>query len=297
MSEPNTYLSTKGITHDYGGGKGAIDISFDVRPGEIVGFIGPNGAGKTTTMRMIMGFIKLQAGSISMFGNPINSEADLLVAQNNVGYLPADNLYYSGYSTEKLLKYANKLYGKDVGTKGAEIAKELDLDTKSEIKKLSSGNQRKVGVVASIVHDPKLVILDEPTTGLDPLIQQKVLSQLEKVKANGGSVFLSSHLLSEVEQICDRIIMIKDAKIILADSTVNILQKAHRKFRIPDYSEILNSEIEKVKNGANIRMLGDEAVIYVKDPKPILQILMKHDISEFYLEKPSLEEMFLNEYQ
>lgn len=291
-----TILETSDLTHDYGDGVGAIDISLKVNPGEIVGFIGPNGAGKTTTMRMIMGFISAHSGHYSLFGNKINTEADLISAMPSIGFLPAETKYYNGFNGIKLLKYVDSFYKDDTFSYGKELANRLHLDLKKKVSNLSTGNQRKLGVVLSMMHKPELVILDEPTSGLDPLVQQTVLEMLDDVEERGGAVFLSSHVLTEVEQVCDRIVMIKEGKIILQDSTDSILAKALRRFKIRDLNQKLKQQIEKLDTVDSVKDQGIDTLIYVTETKEALEFLLKNGITEFYLEKPNLEEMFLHQY-
>jgi ABC-2 type transport system ATP-binding protein len=292
-------LRASGLSKNYGMHRGAFGVSLEVGSGEIVGFIGPNGAGKTTTIRMLMGFVKPNKGEVRLFGKQIQSEADMLDAKQHIGFLPSETEYYKSFTPRKMFRYAAQL----VGRNGAdfqlalELSAELEVELDTPIKKLSTGNQRKVGVVLALMHNPKLVVLDEPTSGLDPLVQRKVLKLLERVKQAGGGVFLSSHILAEVEQVCDRILMIKDGEIVISGNTWDILESASKKFRIPDPDNQHKQALEKLQGVEKTIDIGNETMLYTKDTEPVIAYLYKHKIFNYYLERPTLEEMFLEKYE
>ena len=293
----NLLLKANSLTKEYAPGKGAIDINLEVGPGEIVGFIGPNGAGKTTTMRMLMGFITPQSGTFELLGHCVNSNEDLVPLFNYISFLPSDPQFYPDFTPKQLFKYSCGVIGKNNMDKAVELSRLFDLDINTKFKNLSQGNKTKVGVVNALFHEPKLVVLDEPTSGLDPLIQQKVLGELEKVRERGDSVFLSSHVLSEVEQITDRIYMIKDAQITLEDSTKAILDKALKKFELIDPPKSLAEKVEKMDEVKKSRTLDGRTFIYVEDTQPVLELLNTEKFYNFFLQRTSLEEMFLDKYE
>lgn len=286
-------LQTHELTKDFGSDRGAIGINIQINPGEIVGFVGPNGAGKTTTINMLTGLIHRDSGDYWLFGNQISSLKDLQHAFAKIGFLPSEPAFYPMTSLQ-LFDYAEKLYGEELTTRALGLSDILELDVKRPIRNLSLGNRKKAGIVQALMHNPQLVIMDEPTSGLDPLIQQRVLEMLKQVRAAGGAVFLSSHTLSEVESVCDRIIMIKSSRIIIQDTTKNILNRALKKFRINALPPKLLPALQKLAVRAD-NQRGD-LVLYTQNVKPILDLLHQQNIYNFYLERTSLEEMFLAEY-
>jgi ABC-2 type transport system ATP-binding protein len=297
MLMSTTYLQTKDLTKDYGRGRGAIDINIEINPGEIVGFIGPNGAGKTTTMRLVMGMIKPDAGEVTLFGKPITNFTDIDEIIHRIGFLSGEVNFYGAMSSKQLFAYAGKIYGKDFSARARELSEQLDLDQNKPFKYMSLGNKKKVGIIHALLHSPDLIILDEPTSGLDPLIQQKVLNLLKEARKEGKAVFLSSHVLSEVQQICDRIIMIKDSKIIMQDDTKSILAKAVKIFRITDLSDKLENELKQLKDVKDIQKTKQEVLIYATDPAHVIEALVANKRYDFYIERTSLEDMFLAEYK
>ena len=292
----STILKTENITKDYGEGRGAIDISIEIKSKEIVGFIGPNGAGKTTTLSMLTHLITPNYGSYSLFNKKIESEADYLSVADKIGSLPSEGGLYESLTARKLLTYAASLYDCSVDQID-ELASNFKLDLDKKIRNLSLGNKRKVGLIQSLLHNPKLLILDEPTSGLDPLIQKQVLEIIRKVKERGGAVLLSSHNLAEVESICDRVIMIKAGKIIFSGKTIEILKKSLKRFRIENVSKEVYREVEKLESVKRIEYIADDVIAYVDDPREILEYLRKKNNYNFYLERPTLEEAFSEYYQ
>ncbi|MFW5720206.1 MAG: ABC transporter ATP-binding protein [Candidatus Dojkabacteria bacterium] len=293
----NTVISTKDLTKDYGKGRGAIDITFSVYPGEIVGFIGPNGAGKSTTMRLIMGYSAPDRGSVSLFDKTIHSERDLNSVIGDIGFFPSEGGLYEYLTPKELFTYSSQLYGKNYNARALEMAEVIKLDVDKQIKKLSFGNKKKTGLIYALMHSPKLVILDEPTAGLDPLIQQEILKFLKGVRDQGGSVFLSSHVLAEVQSVCDRVIMIKDSKIILEDSTENILRKAVNIITLQNPDPQVVEGLSALPVVKKTEQKGIEFMVYVEENKPVIDFLVRHNVYDFYLKKPSLENMFLEYYE
>jgi len=293
----STYLQTKNLTKDYGRGRGAIDINIEINSGEIVGFIGPNGAGKTTTMRLIMGMIKQDAGEVTLFNKPITNFTDIDEVIARIGFLSGEVNFYGAMTAKQLFAYASEIYGHDYSNRADELSTELDLDQNRQFKYMSLGNKKKIGIIHALLHNPDLIILDEPTSGLDPLIQQKVLNLLKNAREEGKAVFLSSHVLSEVQQVCDRIIMIKDARIIMQDDTKAILAKAVKIFRLTDVPEKLQQQLAKLEGVRDVQQAGHEITIYATNPAPVIEALVANKRYDFYLERTSLEDMFLAEYK
>ena len=210
MSEQAIVLNE--LTKHYGKHRGINNLSFSVNQGEFFGFIGPNGAGKSTTIRTLMGLIRPTGGSASIFDLDCHSKASVIA--RDVGYLPSENSYYENMKVRELLQYTADLYGMDCKTKMKELADRLNLDLSRKIADLSLGNKKKVGIVSAIMTSPKLIIMDEPTSGLDPLIQQAFYDILKEENSRGATVFFSSHVLSEVQKLCDRVAILNEGQLI-----------------------------------------------------------------------------------
>lgn len=294
MSE--TYLKTTSLTKEYLPGKGAIDINIEIKPDEIVGFIGPNGAGKTTTMRMIMNLTEPDSGEYSLFDKKIEKEEDFLNAVKKIGFLPAEGGLYNNFTPEQLFKYSSELNNDGGYKKAMEMCEALHLESYRKIKELSTGNRRKIGIILTMMHPTKLLILDEPTVGLDPLIQMQIVEALKEFKKQNGSILLSSHVMSEVESVCDRIIMIKDGHIILKEDTQKLLKTARRIIKIDNLTKKHIEIIQKFKSLEKLENNNGLTLIYTKEPKEIIDYLTKNDIYNFWIERPTLEEMFIHYY-
>ncbi|NMB01337.1 MAG: ATP-binding cassette domain-containing protein, partial [Firmicutes bacterium] len=187
----------------YGKQRGIEDVTFSVKQGEIFGFIGPNGAGKSTTIRTLLALIYPTSGTATIFGKDCIKEAPVIA--QDIGYLPSETFFYENMKVRDLLKYAETLYKKDCSKRIDELTSRLNLDVTRKIRDLSFGNKKKVGIVAGLLHSPKLLILDEPTSGLDPLMQQTFFDILREENQKGATILFSSHILSEVQKMCDRI--------------------------------------------------------------------------------------------
>jgi ABC-2 type transport system ATP-binding protein len=296
MKQKKTYIKLENISKIYHTGQGIFDVSFEVFPSEIVGFIGPNGAGKSTTMRVIMGLTRKNKGSLSLFDQPINSEADLQKIMPKLGYLPAEGGLYENITPKRLFNYSASLYKKNLKSEMKKYSEILKLSINTKINQLSLGNKKKVGILQALMHNPKLLILDEPTSGLDPLTQQEIFKMIKEVKRKGGSVLLSSHNLSEVQSVCDRIIMIKQGKIIYTGDIEEILEKAVKVIRVSNLKERIEDKLADLPTVRKMQEIGSETVFYTVDTKPIIDYLISKNIYDFYVERPTLEERFLDFY-
>lgn len=229
-------IALNGLTKNYGKHRGISDLSFSVNAGEIFGFIGPNGAGKSTTIRTLMGLIRPTGGSATIFGLDCQTQASEIA--KNVGYLPSEDSYYENMKVHQLLQYTADLYGMDCWSKVNDLAARLDLDLYRRISDLSLGNRKKVGIVSALITSPKLVIMDEPTSGLDPLIQQVFYEILAEENRRGTTIFLSSHVLSEVQRLCDRVAILKDGQLVGIQSIKKLRESGYKKVSVTAKSAI-----------------------------------------------------------
>lgn len=288
-------LEVKSLSKDYGRGRGAFDVSFELLSGRVVGFIGPNGAGKSTTLNMISGFIKPDSGSMKLFDTTYDWHS-VNKLYKRIGVLRAEVAFDPDLSARRIFAQNSFLLGMDLKNRWIELSELLDLDLNKPFKKLSLGNKKKVGVIDCLLHEPEVVIMDEPTSGLDPLIQYKVMSLLRQRAEKGGAVLLSSHTLSEVQSFCDDIIMIKDGKVILSGQTSTILRQSQRRFVVNGLSEVLLNRIKRERLINNFEIVGGQSVLYSADYTKLMQMLVHNEIFDFYVERPTLEETFTEMY-
>jgi ABC-2 type transport system ATP-binding protein len=288
-------LSTSNLSKDYGNGKGAFEISIAIEAGEIVGFIGPNGAGKSTTINMCSGLIRPTEGSFQLFDQDVTYQ-NIHKFYPQIGLLLSEVNFDKNLTPQDIFQENQTLLGINCTARWKELATLFQVDLKKSFGSLSFGNRKKIGIINAIMHNPKLIILDEPTSGLDPLVQQHFMNVLKDLAKSGSAILLSSHVLSEVQAFCQRIIMIKSGKIILEDTTQSILNKAARLFRIKNIEESLLSQIQAVAAITKIQQEVDETLLYTTEFEKVLKFLIEQDFYDFFLERPSLEEMFLELY-
>jgi ABC-2 type transport system ATP-binding protein len=291
-------IETTKLTKYYGKSRGIVDLDMTVREGEIYGFIGPNGAGKSTTIRTLLGLIHPTSGSATVFGKDITKFGPEI--RQDVGYLPSEVFYYDDMRAIDLLKYSASFYGKNskaIEKRIRELADLLDLDLKKKIDDLSYGNKKKVGIIQGLAHEPKLIILDEPTGGLDPLIQQQFFHLVKEQNQQGATVLFSSHILSEVQKLCDRVAIIKDGSIIKVEEIKTLLENATKRFKLemagpPDASAF---NIEGVSDLAAEN--HSVSFLFRGHINQITKILAEQDLVDFLVEEPDLEEIFLHYYE
>ncbi|MDF2858367.1 MAG: transporter [Neobacillus sp.] len=288
-------IEIKRLTKYYGKSRGIIDVSFDVEQGEIFGFIGPNGAGKSTAIRTLLSLIYPTSGSATIFGKDCIRFAPEIAKE--VGYLPSEVFYYDKMKVIDLLKYSASFYKKDCSKRIEELALIMDLDLKKRIEDLSFGNKKKVGIVQSLLHEPKLLILDEPTSGLDPLMQQKFFDLLLEENKKGATIFLSSHVLSEVQRLCSRVAIIKEGKIIKLEKMSDLTEDNYKKIRIETREEI-GKDYFVLGGVSNLEVAGKKASFLFKgNINVILKKLSDVEILNIWIEEPSLEEIFMHYYE
>lgn len=284
-------ISTHNLTKYYGKSRGIIDLNLDIPEGEIFGFIGPNGAGKSTTIRTLLGLIKPTSGSARIFDKDIISEKEAILS--GIGYMPSEAMFYSGMRVEDIIRMSASLHKKDCVTQSKELCDRLQLDVRKKVDELSLGNRKKVSIVCALQHNPKLYILDEPTSGLDPLMQKEFFSLLEERHKEGATIFLSSHVLSEISRYCSRAAIIREGKLIAQD-TVEALSARTNARRIT-----LNGTTHVPQlNGIKDTVPGDNSVsfLFQGDIKELLSELSRLPLTDLTVTEPDLEEIFMHFY-
>lgn len=289
-------LKTIELTKDYGMGRGALDINIDLKEGEIIGFLGPNGAGKTTTMKLIMNLAVADKGSVEMFGETMDSESTRLKHIDKIGFLPGEPSFYD-VRIESVLNYSAKLSG--LNTKRVkELAERYELDITKKFSQLSLGNKKKVGIVNCFLNNPTLLILDESSNSLDPIIQSRLFEDILAVREKGGSVLLSSHILNEVEKIADTIVMIKDARIVTTATRKEVLSNDHRKILVEDIPKDLLLKLKKLDHVSLFKNVGHEDYEFLTtSAKEVISLFVENNYFSFFVAKLTLEEIFLKNYK
>ncbi|MGI8313752.1 ABC transporter ATP-binding protein [Halobacillus mangrovi] len=283
------------LTKMYGKSKGVSDISFEVEEGEIFGFIGPNGAGKSTTIRTLLGLIHPTSGGATIFGKDITTAGPEIAA--DIGYLPSEVFYYDNMKVIDLLNYSASFYKKDCSQRIKELAELLDLDLKRKIEDLSLGNKKKVGIIQGLLHEPKLLILDEPTSGLDPLMQQKFFNLLREENEKGVTILFSSHILSEVQRLCDRVAIIKDGEIVQVERISVLKEKNHKSFKIEPKGE-LDLETFDLPGVTDLKWEHHGIrFLYQGDINTMMKKIAEVEIANVWIEEPDLEEIFMHYYE
>lgn len=287
-------IEVKHLTKYYGRSRGIVDVSFDVAEGEIFGFIGPNGAGKSTTIRLLLSLIYPTSGEARIFGKDCIKFGPEVRQQ--IGYLPSEVFYYQGMKVLELLKYSAGFYKKDCTKRIYELADLMELDLNRRIDDLSYGNKKKVGIVQGLLHQPKLIILDEPTSGLDPLMQQKFFNLIREENTNGATVFFSSHILTEVQRMCDRVAIIKEGSIINVQDIKTLQKDNYKKIRISadalDEKPFLMEGVSGLESSD-----GELSFFYKGDINAIMKRISDKTISDVTIEDLTLEEIFMHYYE
>ena len=283
-------IKTTGLTKYYGKARGIIDLNLNVPEGEFFGFIGPNGAGKSTTIRTLLGLISPSSGSAEMLGMDMVKERQKIL--EGVGYLPSEAVFYPGMRVRDVLKLSAGLRKKDCREEAARLCERLELDTARKVEELSFGNRKKVAIVCALQHRPRLLVLDEPTSGLDPLMQREFFSILRERNREGTTVFLSSHVLSEIQRNCRRAAIIREGRLIACDS-VEALSKTNAK-RVTVHGEL---DIEKLPGVRDIQPLdGGASFLFGGDINALVGQLAACRLTDLSVAEPDLEEIFLHYY-
>lgn len=292
-------ISTKDLTKYYGSTRGIERVNLEVKEGEIFGFIGPNGAGKSTTIRTLLGLLKPTSGSATIFGKDIVRQGPEI--REEVGYLPSEVFYYDNMRVIDLLRYSASFYRtksrKEIEDRMHELAKLLDLDLKKKIDDLSYGNKKKVGIIQGLQHSPKLIILDEPTGGLDPLMQKTFFDLIRNEHERGATILFSSHILAEVQKLCDRVAIIKEGRIVRVESIQSLRRNSYAKVRL-ELAAPINKTWLKLPGISNLE-IGPRQVsfLYRGDINAITKLVGGMKLASVWIEEPELEEIFMHYYQ
>jgi len=281
------------LTKYYGKLLALDNLSLNIKKGEIFGFIGPNGAGKSTTIRSIMNLINKTKGNILINGKEFDK--DDIETKKIIGYLPSEIHLYDDYTVKEILDYHETFYNKNIHKRRTELVQRLKLDESKKIEDLSLGNSKKLGIVLAFMHNPKILILDEPTSGLDPIMQEEFYDLLKEEKKKGTTIFYSTHILSEISKICDRVGIIKDGELLKIE-TVNEMRNKNL-----TYVTIESKDINDILKSLNIETIFKENnTIKFKNtfvPDMLLKELSKYKIDKILIEEATLEDVFLHYYK
>ena len=294
----NYAIQVKDLEKFYGKVHALRGVDLEVKSGEVYGFLGPNGAGKTTAIRCMLDLIRPQAGSISVLG--LNPQEEPVAIKARVGYLPGELQVDENMTARQVFRFFNRLRGNRSDWSFIEkLSERLKLELRTPIKNFSKGNKQKVGVVQALMHKPKLLLLDEPTGGLDPLMQQEVLRMLAEAKANGATVFFSSHIISEVQAVADRVAIIRDGIIVEVAETATLLNRSMRQVRIRFQQPTDAEELYKLP-GVELIAKDDSMGVSLQvegQMDALIKTLAKYPVNDFETERASLEDIFLAFYE
>ena len=291
--ENKVMLEINNLKKYYGKIRGVEDVSLKIKSGEVYGFIGPNGAGKSTTIKAIMNLINKTSGIIKIDGKENNK--DDLKLKEMIGYLPSEINLYDDLTVKEILNFHASFYKKDITKRRKELIEILRLDETKKIEDLSLGNLKKLGIVLALMHEPKILLLDEPTSGLDPIMQNVFYNLLLEEKKKGITILYSTHILSEVSKICDRIGFIKEGKIIEEDTVENIEKNSIT------YLTIESSEIQKIKEELNLKVIYESGnlvkLLNSLKPNEVMNKISKYKIDKLLIEEVTIEDLFIEYYK
>lgn len=289
-------VETRGLTKTYGRrGRGVRDVDLEVREGEVFGFLGPNGAGKTTTIRTLLGFLRPTSGDAEVLGMDVRRRSVAIRA--SVGNLPGEFTLEDRMTGWGLLRFFARLRGMgDLGY-ARELAGRLDADLGRPMRRLSRGNKQKVGLIQAMFHRPELLILDEPTGGLDPLVQEEFLDIVREVREEGRTVFFSSHNLAEVERVCDRVGIIREGRLVATETTDGLINKSFRRMSLTFRGPVDPEPFRRLDGVEGFRADGARMSFEVHEgPDAVVKLAACHELVDMTYERPSLEEIFLAYY-
>ena len=287
-------IEIRQLTKDYGNNRGIFDVSLSVKKGEVFGFLGPNGAGKSTTIRHLMGFIQADQGSCQI--NGLDCLRDHARIQQALGYLPGEIAFMDDMTGLEFIKFMAKMKGMTDLTKAYELMERFELNPQGKIKKMSKGMKQKIGIICAFMHDPELLILDEPSSGLDPLMQNRFIELVLEEKQRGKTIFMSSHIFEEIERTCDRTAMSKDGRLISIEELQTLKASKHKTYQITFATQELVEQF--MDEGFECKQVESNVIKVVPRNKLnyLLATLSRYDIIDLDITKPTLEELFLHFY-
>lgn len=283
-------IETKSLSKYYGDVRGIHDINLSVEEGEFFGFIGPNGSGKSTAIRTLLGLIKPTNGTAKVLQKDIQSQQTAILQE--IGYMPSEAMFYNGMRVKDVLKLSAKLHGKDCTAEAVTLCARLKLDVHKKVETLSLGNRKKVSIVCALQHRPSLYILDEPTSGLDPLMQKEFFTILTERHKEGATIFLSSHVLTEIQQYCERAAIIRNGEIIACDTTENLAKTTAKKISLKGISSM-----PVIAGSSNMEAYDTHVDFLYSGPiKELLAAIEPLPFTDLTIDEPSLDDMFLHYY-
>jgi ABC-2 type transport system ATP-binding protein len=287
-------LNTENLTKFYGRSRGVSNLNLEIKTGQVFGFLGPNGAGKTTTIRLLLDLIRPTSGRASLFG--LDSRSQSVAIRKRTGYLPGEFQFYDHLTGSEFLEYFASLRGGVDRSRVGELAERLGSDLSRPLNDLSHGSKQKIGLVQAFMSDPELLILDEPTSGLDPLVQQEFYRLVDEIREQGKTVFLSSHVLPEVERVCDRVGIVRDGELVAVEDVAAIKDKAVRRIEITFASDITEEDFVGLP-AHDVQISGRRLRCSVRGPMdPLVKILARFEVIDLISHEPGLEEVFLALY-
>jgi len=291
----DTIIQTEKLTKSYGSHRGIIEVDLEVDKGEVFGFLGPNGAGKTTTIRVLLDLIRAGSGRATIFG--LDSRRDAVAIHRRLGYLPGEFALYDKLTGGQTLEYFANLHGGVDRAYQRSLVERFELDPSRRYRELSKGNKQKVGLIAALQHRPELLVLDEPTSGLDPLVQQTFFAVMREAVAEGRTVFLSSHVLSEAEKMCDRVGIIREGKLIKVARVDALHDMATHEVELRFTEAVPAGEFAHVAGVSNVQAEDHTLRMHVSGPiAPVVKEAARFQLADFVSREPSLEETFLALY-
>lgn len=284
-------IKTKALTKYYGKHRGIIDLDLEVKEGEFFGFIGPNGAGKSTTIRTLLGLIKKTSGEAEIFSKDIGKYRNEILS--DIGYMPSEAVFYNNMKVKDIIKLSADLRKKDCQKQAQILCERLSLDTNKRIDELSLGNRKKVSIVCAMQHKPSLYILDEPTSGLDPLMQKEFFDILSERHKEGATMFLSSHILSEIQKHCTTAAIIKEGRLVAYDTVENLSKSNAKRIQLIGFTDISeNQNIKSVEKSEN-----SVSFLYTGKINEFISYASTLPITDITITEPDLDEIFMHYYQ
>lgn len=287
-------IETNKLSKYYGKYVGIKDVSLEIEKGEVFGFIGPNGAGKSTFIRTLLGLLNTSSGSAKIFGQDIKKYGDEV--RKKIGYLPSEVYYYDEMNSKQLLEYHSKFYGEINQSEIERLADLFELDLNKKITDLSFGNKKKCAILQSVIHQPELLILDEPTSGLDPLMQNRFFELLEEENKKGTTIFFSSHILSEIQRMCDRAAIIRKGEISAIENIQTLLEKQMKKVRLV-FDKLPENMLFPMGSQHQVYHNNKLNFDYVGPTTELIKWMSNLDLIDATMEEPDLESIFMNYYQ